>query len=60
MDALREGKLDPEKMMKLSKKGKPVMLFVGIRGEPDRRRTEEISSLWAQSLQNGQIPVGWS
>ncbi len=35
------------------------MLFVGIRGEPDRARTEEVSSLWAQSLQNGHIQVNY-
>lgn len=57
LDALREGKIDPQEMMKMSKKGKPIMLFIGIRGQPDRERTEQVSSLWAQSLQNAHLQV---
>ena len=49
--------MDPQEMIKLTKKGKPVMLFTGVRGQPDRARTEEVSRFWAQSLQNAHIQV---
>jgi len=57
MEDLRSGKINPEQMMKQSKKGKPIMVFIGVRGEPDRQHTESVSQLWAQSLQNAHIPV---
>ncbi len=57
LDALREGKINPQEMMKMSKKGKPIMLFIGVRGVPDRERTEQVSNLWAQSLQNAHLQV---
>lgn len=31
------------------------MIFVGVRGTPDKVRTEEVSSRWMQSLQNAHI-----
>ena len=41
-----------------SKKGKPVMIFVGVRGSPpDQSNTERVSSRWVQSLQNAHIQV---
>lgn len=54
---LKDGKLDPQEVMKKSKKGKPVMVFVGVRGTPDHTRTEHVSARWMQSLQNAHIPV---
>ena len=52
---LKDGNFDPQDLMKQSKKGKPVMIFVGVRGTPDKVRTEEVSSRWMQSLQNAHI-----
>lgn len=57
LNDLTGGNIDPQQMIKLSKKGKPVMIFIGVRGQPDRARTEKVSSLWAQSLQNAQLQV---
>lgn len=49
--------MDPETLLKQSKKGKPVMLFVGVRGEHDQTYTEQVSARWMQSLQNAHIQV---
>ncbi len=46
---------DAENLLKLSKKGKPVMLFVGIR--EDYSNIEQLSSRWMQSLQNAHIQL---
>merc|ERR1711936_846963 len=37
---------NPEEVMKLTKKGKTVMMFVRINNFKSRDETEEISSLW--------------
>ena len=54
-----DGKIDPQELMKQSKKNKPMMVFVGIKsdGEPDQHRTDKISNRWMQSLQNAHLPV---
>ena len=55
------GKLDmnnPEGMMKMSKKGKTVMMFVRINNFKDKEETEEISSIWQTGLYNSHIQVG--
>ena len=49
--------LDPEKLLKLSKKNKPVMMFIKLRGSASREETERISNRWAHGLLNGHIPV---
>lgn len=55
---VKDGKIDPENLLKQSKKGKPVMIFVGVRGaEPDQTYTEQVSTRWMQSLQNAHIQV---
>lgn len=54
---MKDGKIDPQDLLKQSKKGKPVMIFVGVRGTPDQTYTEQVSSRWMQSLQNAHIPV---
>lgn len=41
----------------MSKKGKPVMVFVGVRGTPDQVYTEQVSSRWMQSLHNVHIQM---
>eukprot|EP00794_Sanderia_malayensis_P020023 gene20023-21984_t len=48
---------DPEGMIKLAKKGKPMMMFVTVAGNPSEKQTEQISSLWQQSLHNAQIQL---
>lgn len=57
-DMMEAGKLDPEELLKQSKKGKPVMLFVSVRSpSPDQAYTEQVSARWMQSLQNAHIQV---
>ena len=56
-DMMKDGKIDPEQLMRQSKKGKPVMIFVGVRGVPDQTHTEKTSARWMQSLQNAHIQV---
>ena len=55
---MKDGQVDPEKLMKQSKKGKPVMVFVGVRDAVDNQPyTEQVSSRWMNSLHNAHIPV---
>lgn len=54
---MKDGKIDPQTLLKQSKKGKPIMVFVGVRGQPDQTYTEQVSSRWMQSLQNAHITV---
>lgn len=49
--------MDPQNILKLSKKGKPLMMFVGVRGTPDQAYTEQVSGRWMQSLQNAHLTV---
>jgi len=46
---------DPEGMMKATKKGKTVMMFVRVRGFKDRQDTEELTSLWQTGLYNNHV-----
>ncbi len=49
---------DPQDLMKKSKQGKPVMIFVGVAGSPpDQAQTDRVSARWVQSLQNAHISV---
>lgn len=48
---------DPQTMMKMSKKGKTVMMFVRVNGAPGKEETEEISSIWQTGLYNNHIQV---
>ena len=57
IEALRSGKMDPQKIMEQSKKGKPLMIFVGVKDAPDEHYTDRVSRLWMQSLMNAHIPV---
>ncbi|XP_014680686.1 PREDICTED: LDLR chaperone MESD-like [Priapulus caudatus] len=43
---------DPEGLMKLTKKGKTLMMFVSVSGGPTREETEAITQLWHTSLFN--------
>ena len=56
LEGLKAGRVSPEDLIKQSKKNKPVMMFVGVRGDPpDKVRTDHISSRWVQSLQNAHL-----
>ena len=48
---------DPMALLKQSKKGKVVMLFVSVAGMPSRKDTEQITARWQTSLFNAQFQV---
>ncbi|KAM8780617.1 LRP chaperone MESD [Rhynchonycteris naso] len=53
-------KLDPgkpESILKMTKKGKTLMMFVTVSGSPTEKETEEITSLWQGSLFNANYDV---
>ena len=49
--------VDPIGMMKLAKKGKPLMMFATVAGKPTQKETEQISAIWQQSLHNAQFQL---
>ena len=53
----KSGKIDPEHLLRQSKRGKPLMMFVGMRAGVEQRYTEQVSGRWQQGLQNAHIPV---
>lgn len=56
MEGLQAGRIKPEDLLKQSKKGQPLMMFVGVRSDPpEKARTDRISARWVQSLQNAHI-----
>lgn len=46
---------NPEALLQQSKKGRTVMTFVTVSGNPTRDEAEEISKLWQTSLWNSHI-----
>lgn len=46
-----------EDLLKASKKGKPMMIFANVAGNPTKEETETISGIWQTSLRNAQIQV---
>jgi hypothetical protein len=46
---------NPENLLKLTKKGRTLMAFVSVDGNPTREETEEITKLWQSSLWNNHI-----
>ncbi|XP_049842982.1 LDLR chaperone boca [Schistocerca gregaria] len=46
---------DPENLLKVSKKGKTLMSFVSVDGNPTREETEELTKLWQTGLWNSHI-----
>lgn len=46
---------NPENLLKVSKKGKTLMTFVAISGNPTREETEQLTSLWQSGLRNNHI-----
>jgi len=49
------GALTPDEIMKMTKKGKTVMMFVNLLGTPTRDECETLTSLWQGSLRNNHI-----
>ncbi|KAM4602586.1 LRP chaperone MESD [Polymixia lowei] len=47
----------PEELLKMSKKGKTLMVFATVSGDPTEKETEEITSLWQGSLFNANFDV---
>ncbi|XP_059534175.1 LRP chaperone MESD isoform X2 [Myotis daubentonii] len=47
----------PESILKMTKKGKTLMMFVTVSGGPTEKETEEITSLWQGSLFNANYDV---
>lgn len=46
---------NPEGMLQATKKGKTLMTFVSVSGNPSRNECEEITKLWQTSLWNNHI-----
>ena len=53
MEDMQNG--DPEDLLRLSKKGKTVMAFVKVSGNPTKEETEEITSIWQTGLWNSHV-----
>lgn len=57
-DTVEKLSSNPEKLLSLAKKGKPVMAFVNVAGDPpNRQRTEELTGRWQIGLQNAHVKV---
>ena len=48
---------NPEDIIKMSKKGQTLMMFVTVSGSPTKRETEEISQVWWAGLKNALYDV---
>lgn len=46
---------NPENILKASKKGKTLMAFVQVSGNPTQEEAETITKLWQGSLWNSHI-----
>lgn len=46
---------NPENLLQMSKKGRTLMMFVTISGNPTKEESETISKLWQTSLWNNHI-----
>merc|ERR1711874_359617 len=55
MDLSKLDMSNPDELMKATKKGKTVMMFVRVTAFVDRDETEEITALWQTGLQNNHI-----
>ncbi|XP_037365888.1 LRP chaperone MESD [Talpa occidentalis] len=47
----------PESILRMTKKGKTLMMFVTVSGSPTEKETEDITSLWQGSLFNANYDV---
>uniref|UniRef100_A0A8C5M2S5 LRP chaperone MESD n=1 Tax=Leptobrachium leishanense TaxID=445787 RepID=A0A8C5M2S5_9ANUR len=48
---------NPESILQMTKKGKTLMIFVTVSGNPTEKETEEITSLWQGSLFNANYDI---
>jgi hypothetical protein len=48
---------NPEKLLLASKKGKTLMMFATVSGNPTRQESEQITGLWQTSLFNNHVEV---
>ncbi|XP_077997007.1 LDLR chaperone boca-like [Glandiceps talaboti] len=48
---------DPESLIKTTKKGRTLMVFVTVSGNPTRAETEEITTLWQSMLFNAHYEM---
>lgn len=48
---------DPEKLIKMAKKGQTMMMFATVSGNPTRRETDEITQIWWAGLKNALYDV---
>lgn len=46
---------DPEGLLQATKKGRTLMTFVSVTGNPTREETEQLTKLWQTSLWNSHI-----
>lgn len=46
---------NPEQLLQATKKGRTLMTFVSVSGNPTREKTEELTKLWQTSLWNNHI-----
>jgi hypothetical protein len=46
---------NPENLLKLTKKGRTLMVFVSVDGNPSKEETGDITKLWQTSLWNNHI-----
>ena len=49
--------MNPEKIKMMSKKGKALMIFATVSGNPTKAETEEITKLWQSSLFNANFEI---
>jgi len=47
--------MKPDDIMKMTKKGKTVMMFINVDGKPTRDECESLTSLWQSALRNNHI-----
>ena len=47
----------PEDLKMMNKKGKSLMIFVTVSGDPSKEEAEEITQLWQSSLYNANYEI---
>lgn len=57
LDLSRLDMSDPEGILKASKKGRTVMAFVSMNGNPTRQETEQLSERYQASLRNTHVTL---
>ncbi|OQV24435.1 putative LDLR chaperone boca [Hypsibius exemplaris] len=55
IDFSKIGQMDPEALLKLTKKGKSLMMFATVSGNPTKDELEKITGLWHSGLFNMHI-----